>query len=99
GMADGRHARGFLVRMAASLAIDRSAAHDPGHDVELCVLRYGFVNGARDVLTLTCVQAVDQRRNDADRELLTRDVISVPNLRRYGRKIVVAARIPIIPAV
>ena len=99
GMRDRRMRRHALARVPASLAEDRGAPHDPGHQVDLGALGHRLVHGAGHVLALAGAVAVHERRQDRHAHLLAGDVIGVPHLRRDRRQVVLAARRRVVAAV
>ena len=96
------HARGaadVFGGMAAGLPVDRRAAHHPGHQVDLGALRHCFMHRTRHLLAVASVLCMYDRGRDAHREVFTGDVVSVPELRRHRRQVVVSSGVGVVAAI
>ncbi len=96
---DGRVRRDGLARVAAGLAKDRRAPHDPGHEVDFGALGDRLVHCAGDLLPLPGAKAVNEGGHDRHAHLLSGHVIGVPHLRRDRRQIVFAVRCRVVAAI
>ena len=99
GMHDARRGVRRLQRMPAGQPPQRHPPHHPVHDVQFGVFRHRLMDRHRNVLAEPGAVAVDQRGDDAGGELLARDVIRVPDLRRDRRRVVFQVRIGIVTAI
>ena len=63
-----------LARVTAGLAQHERAPHHPRHQIDLGGFRHRLVHRARDELALARAEAIEQRGDDRERELLAGDV-------------------------
>ena len=99
GVANARRMVGEFGGMPVGQPPQRHPPHHPVHDVLLGVLRHRLVDRHRDVLPFAAALAVDQRGDDAGRQLLAGDVIGVPDLRRDRRRVVFEVRVGVVAAI
>ena len=98
-MTNARRVVGKFGGMPVGQPPQRHPPHDPIHDVLLGVLRYRLVDRHRDILPLAAALAMDQRGDDAGRQLLAGDVIGMPDLRRDRRRVVFEVGVGIVAAI
>ncbi len=99
GVADARAVVGELAGVTAGHAPQRNPPTHPVHQILLRVFRRRLMDGERQILPLAGAGAVDQRGDDAGRELLAGDVVGVPDLRRDRRRVVFEIRVRVVAAI